>query len=184
MVLRPPAIEAMREVSGFSTMPRTCSRRKSAAASFSAAVRRSSSSRVRAVAGSAVERMRISFPVAPKRRLSARSNPFFSREARKACQADWPFSCLEGVRRRSVMRCRPVSVVTAITRSGTTGSGSWASAQTVSVRIAGDIPTTARRTVSWEEDGADMFGENWVVDGREMGIILRRTPRDGSGRSA
>jgi len=39
------------------------------------------------------------------------------------------------------------------TRSGTTGGFSCASAHTVSVRIAGDIPVTARRTVSCEETG-------------------------------
>jgi hypothetical protein len=63
---------------------------------------------------------------------------------------------------------RPSVVVTAITRDGITGSGSFARAQRVSVSTAGDMPVTARRTGSDLGFGREDLG--FGADGLRPGV--------------
>lgn len=66
---------------------------------------------------------------------------------RKACQTDRFRHAGNGVSNCVSKARAPLLVVTATTRSGMTGGVSRASAHTVSGKIAGDEPETARRTV-------------------------------------
>src|SRR5579884_42773 len=157
MVLRPPAMEQMRRTSGFSVKERSWHSRKSAAASLSPGVRMSSNSTDRPRASARVN-TRISSAVVPKPRGATDERGWTRIFGARAAQS---LSQMPVSNNSRWMAVRPATVVTTMIRSGRT-AGFWcANAQIVSVITAGDIPVTAKRTIS--EFGVSVLERDFIA---------------------